>query len=496
MNHAPRHSDQRLEAALAEVPLIAILRGLPSSDAVAVVQALFDAGIRVAEVPLNSPTPFDTIRLLVEHFGRDMVIGAGTVTRLSEVRQLAECGALLCVSPNTNPEVITGALRLGMTPVPGFQTPSEAFAALAAGASHIKLFPATGRANDLQALRAVLPQDARVVAVGGVTPQNIEAFRAAGAGAFGVGSDLYRKGDRADTVGARAKAWVAACREAHGGPTVSIVCNPHASIGEAPLWRQAPQAVLWVDPVQSKLFSAKLGSQRCDELTLDAAVSSIVELPDGRLAGALEDGFCTIDELTGRTARGPITTFAAIDAGCRFNDMAVDLAGGLWAGTMHKGLLATRGSLYYAPSVDAPCIRIATGLGVPNGMAFNSAGNRLYMIDTLSRNLLAFPTEIAAGRVGEPTIVTDFMGIAGKPDGMAMAPDGSLWVAMWGGGCIVQIAPDSGALLRTIALPAPHVSSLCFDAAGRLWVTTSRMRLSERELAAAPASGALFSVTY
>jgi Entner-Doudoroff aldolase len=219
MNHAPRHSDQRLDAALAETPLIAILRGIPTSDAVLVVQALFDAGIRVAEVPLNSPTPFDTIRLLVEHFGKDMVIGAGTVTRPAEVRQLAECGALLCVSPNTNPEVIAEALRLGMSPVPGFQTPTEAFAALAAGARHIKLFPATGRANDLLALTAVLPPDARVVAVGGVTPLNLATFRAAGATSFGVGSDMYRKGASAAAVGAKAQTWVAACRESNGRPT-------------------------------------------------------------------------------------------------------------------------------------------------------------------------------------------------------------------------------------------------------------------------------------
>jgi len=162
---------------------------------------------------------------------------------------------------------------------------------------------------------------------------------------------------------------------------------------------------------------------------------------------------------------------------------------------MHKGLLSARGSLYYAASLDAAPRQVAAGLGVPNGMVFDAAGKKLYVIDTLSRNLLAYPADIQAGSLGEPVIVTDFMGIPGKPDGMTRAPDGSFWVAMWGGACVVRIAAD-GALLQSIQLPAPHVSSVCLSPDGRLWATTSRMRLSEQQLDANPGSGAVFCITF
>lgn len=492
MTDAPPDAETRLRAALDDVPLVAILRGLPTADAVAAVGALVDAGIRVAEVPLNSPTPFDTIRLLVKHFGDRVVVGAGTVTQVSQVRQLADCGGLLSVSPNMNPDVIVTAQRLGMVAMPGFQTASEAFAAISAGARYLKFFPAAGRSADLAALKAVLPADARVVAVGGITPQNMAEFRAAGARAAGIGSDLYRAGDGAEAVRQKALAWVHACRTAGPRATVRILCQPMASIGESPLWRPSDSAVLWVDPVQRTLLRYKPSDDRAQVLPLDAAVTSIAALPDGRLVGALHDGLCHLDESTGRTMRGPS---ADMDAGCRFNDMTVDRAGGLWVGAMHQGALAARGSLYHARSVEAPVQRIATGLGVPNGMAIDERSGVLYVIDTLARHLLAYPADIAAGRLDEPRLVTDFMGVPGKPDGMTLAADGSLWVAMWGGSGVVQIAPDTGAVLQRVALPAPQVSSLGFDGDGRLCVTTSRMRLSDGELAAAPGSGALFAVT-
>lgn len=484
--------DQRLDAALAQAPLIAILRGLPTAEALSVVQALYDAGIRVAEVPLNSPAAFDTIALLVEHFGDRMVLGAGTVTELGQVRQLAACGALLCVSPHTDQALIAEAIRLGLIPVPGFQTATEAFAALAAGARHLKLFPAAQRATELAAMMAVLPRGVQVVAVGGITPADVPTLWAAGASAFGVGSDIYRRGTSADAVRARAQAWVARCSRMPAAPTVSPACNPGALIGESPLWRPATRRITWVDPVQRRLMSADDAGQVVSALPMNATVFSIEALPTGQLVGALEDGFCLIDEASGAAAR---SSTAQLDAGCRFNDMTVDPTGGLWVGAMHKGLLATRGALYYAASAKDPCVRIACGLGVPNGMAFDPTARLLYVVDTLARTLLAYPADIAAGSVGEPLIVTDFMGIAGKPDGMTIAPDGSLWVAMWGGASVVQIAPD-GALLQTIPLAAPHVSSVCLDVDGRLWASTSRMRLSARQLADAPDSGALFLITF
>lgn len=483
----PTTGEQRLDAALAQAPVIAILRGLRREEALPVVQALYDAGIRIAEVPLNSPDPFDTIALLVRHFGDKMVIGGGTVTGLLQVRQLAECGALLCVSPNTDSEIIAEARGLGLAPTPGFTTPSEAFQALAAGARHLKLFPANGKAEELKALMAVLPRYAKVAAVGGITLDEVPLMLSAGARAFGVGSDLYRPGVSAAVVGARAQAWAAACTKGLSAVAPALVCNPRVMIGEGPQWRPAGGYLSWVDPVQRKLLSAGENGLR-SELAMDAVVCALAALPSGELAGALEDGLCLVNEETGRTQR---RSGAQLDPGCRFNDMCADPAGGLWVGSMHRGLLATRGSLYHAAAVDAPLRQVAQGLGIPNGMALDAAGERLYVIDTLSRNLIAYPANLAQGSLGEPVIVTDFMNIPGKPDGMARAADGSFWVAMWGGGCVVQIAPD-GALLRTVKLPSPHVSSAHIDPQGRLWVTTSRMRLSEQQLSDTPAAGALF----
>jgi sugar lactone lactonase YvrE len=171
--------------------------------------------------------------------------------------------------------------------------------------------------------------------------------------------------------------------------------------------------------------------------------------------------------------------------------MAVDDAGGVWAGAMHKGLLATRGVIYHAASLADRPIEVAAGLGVPNGMAFSAERGTLYVIDTLSRTLLAYP--VIDHGLGEPVIITDFMGVPGKPDGMTIGDDGSLWVAMWGGGCVVRIAA-AGHTLQLVDIPAPHVSSLCLADEAILFVTTSRMRLSPEALDQHPASGGLFRI--
>jgi sugar lactone lactonase YvrE len=158
---------------------------------------------------------------------------------------------------------------------------------------------------------------------------------------------------------------------------------------------------------------------------------------------------------------------------------------------MHRGVLATRGGIYRAGGLDARPVQVAEGLGVPNGMKLSPDGTTLFVVDTLSRTLLAYPVRGAG--LGEPVIVTDFLDLPGKPDGMAMDAAGHFWVAMWGGGCVAEIAPD-GATLRSIAVPARHVSSLCFADDDRLLVTTSRMRLSPQALADQPQSGGLFEI--
>lgn len=479
-----------LDAALDVLPLIAILRGITPDEAVPVVETLFGAGFRIAEVPLNSPSPFATIERLVKHFGDRMVLGGGTVTTVEQVNQLAAIGAILCVSPHTNVAVIAAAVKRGLVPMPGFQTATEALAAYAAGARHLKLFPVAHRTSDLAALRAVLPSDVHIVAVGGCTPQNAAALLAGGTRALGVGSDLFRPGLSADQVQLRARVWVAAAVAApQAGHTVTLACHTQAMVGESPIWFDNDQSVSWVDPVQGLLLRFDTCTRAAAQIRLAEPVSSLGKLADGGIAGTLMGGFCRIRRDTGEVMPGPL---APLPAGLRFNDMAVDSRGGLWAGAMHRGLLAAQGLLCYAPEPDSPARLVARGLGVPNGMRFAPDDRTLFVVDTLARTLLAYAADVKRGHLEEPVIVTDFMNVPGKPDGLALAADGSFWVAMWGGACLVHIGSD-GALLEKVDVPAPHVSSVCIGGDGQLWVTTSRARLSPRQLVEFPESGSLFS---
>jgi len=200
------------------LPLIAILRGLSPQEAVAIGEAVADAGFRVLEVPLNSPQPLESIRLLHEHLGERCLIGAGTVMTPAQVDDVAAAGGRLIVMPHADAAVIGAARRAGLLCTPGVATPTEAFAALAAGADALKVFPAeqVGPAV-LKAWRAVLPRETALLPVGGITPDNMAVYTAAGANGFGIGSALYAPGRDAAEVGRRARdfarAW-AATREA------------------------------------------------------------------------------------------------------------------------------------------------------------------------------------------------------------------------------------------------------------------------------------------
>lgn len=200
------------DTAFAETPLVAILRGVHPDEVVAIAEALHAAGVRVVEVPLNSPEPLKSIAALGAMQGR-MVWGAGTVLEPRQVDAVADAGGTIIVTPNSNPAVIRRALAQGLTPAPGFATATEAFAALEAGARHLKLFPAASYGPEhLRALKAVLPDDAVVIPVGGVGPDQMAAWWAAGARGFGLGSDLYKPGMSAGDVGLRAEAAVRAMR--------------------------------------------------------------------------------------------------------------------------------------------------------------------------------------------------------------------------------------------------------------------------------------------
>lgn len=188
------HPD-RFRAALAECPLVAILRGLRPEEAEAIGDALFESGIRIIEVPLNSPDPLDSIGRLARRLGTRAVIGAGTVLNPDQVAAVRGVGGDLIVSPSTNPAVIAATVAAGMISCPGYFTPSEAFAAIDAGAHALKLFPAEALTPAVvKAQRAVLPRDVPLLVVGGVKPDAMAPWLAAGADGFGLGSGVYVPG--------------------------------------------------------------------------------------------------------------------------------------------------------------------------------------------------------------------------------------------------------------------------------------------------------------
>ena len=198
--------------ALARYPqLTAILRGIRPHEIIDVAAALVERGVHATEVPLNSPEPLDSIQRLAAAFGERCLCGAGTVLQVAQVDQVHAAGGRLLVAPNTDPAVIARALALGMVPMPGVASATEAFAAIAAGARELKLFPASSYGpGHLRALRAVLPPQVRMHAVGGVDEHNAGQWLEAGVDGFGLGGNLYRPGMSAAEVGARADAFLAA----------------------------------------------------------------------------------------------------------------------------------------------------------------------------------------------------------------------------------------------------------------------------------------------
>src|SRR5437764_2832087 len=195
------------------LPLIAVLRGITPEEVSAVAGALVDEGFRVLEVPLNSPRPFDSIQSLAREFGARCLVGAGTVIAASDVARVRDSGGALIVMPHGDTAVIREAKRLGLTCIPGVATPTEAFAALAAGADALKMFPAEALPPAaLKAWRAVLPPGALLFAVGGIKPDNMAPYWAAGANGFGTGSNLYAPGAGAAKVRAAAVAYAAGFR--------------------------------------------------------------------------------------------------------------------------------------------------------------------------------------------------------------------------------------------------------------------------------------------
>lgn len=198
---------------LGECPLVAIIRGVTPEEAGEIGEALYEGGIRIIEVPLNSPDPLESIKRLVARLGERALIGAGTVLDTDQVAAVRQAGGRLIVSPSTYAPVIEATAAAEMVSSPGYFTPSEAFDALRAGAHALKLFPAEGASPAVvKAQRAVLPRDVPLIVVGGVKPDNMRPWLEAGANGFGLGSGLYRPGQSAAETAEKARAYVAGAR--------------------------------------------------------------------------------------------------------------------------------------------------------------------------------------------------------------------------------------------------------------------------------------------
>ena len=195
---------------LDDCPLVGIIRGVTPGEAEAIGDALYEGGIRIIEVPLNSSEPLRSIELLAKRFGDKVLVGAGTVLDPTDVGQVRDAGGRIIVSPNTNIDVIAAAAAIGLVSCPGYFTASEAFAAIGAGATALKLFPAEAATPAvLKAQMAVLPKDVPILIVGGVKPDNMRSWLEAGATGFGLGGGLYQAGQSPEETLDRARAFVA-----------------------------------------------------------------------------------------------------------------------------------------------------------------------------------------------------------------------------------------------------------------------------------------------
>ena len=194
---------------LDQCSLVAIIRGVTPGEAEAIGDAVYESGIRIIEVPLNSPDPLESIGKIAARVGEQVLVGAGTVLKAEDVGRVRDAGGRIIVSPDTNPEVIAAAASAGLVASPGFFTPSEAFTAIRAGATCLKLFPAEGASPAvLKAQLAVIPRDIPILAVGGIKPDNMRPWLDAGASGFGLGGGLYLPGQSPEETLAKARAYV------------------------------------------------------------------------------------------------------------------------------------------------------------------------------------------------------------------------------------------------------------------------------------------------
>lgn len=205
---------EKFESALSKLPVVAIIRGVGKEEVVEIAEAIYEAGIRIIEVPLNTPNAFECIERLAANMKSRCVVGCGTLVNIDDVSRLVDAGGELAVTPTTQIDVITACIDKQLITMPGWMTPSEAFSAVRAGTKHLKLFPAsTAGIGHVKAVKAVLPQDINVFAVGGVRLDELALWKAAGVSGFGFGSDIYSAGISANEVSIRSQRVVEAVRQ-------------------------------------------------------------------------------------------------------------------------------------------------------------------------------------------------------------------------------------------------------------------------------------------
>ncbi len=485
------HHSSAFEAAFAQCPAVAILRGVAPTECVEIAEALVSSGFRIVEVPLNSPDPLTSIRKLRVHFGDGVVVGAGTVLTEQDVDSVSQAGGQICVAPNCNPRVIRRAIEQGMVPVPGIATASEALAAVDEGATFLKLFPADALGTStVKSLLSVLPKHVRLLAVGGLTSRNAAGFMAAGCAGVGTGSEVYKPGFAAAQVHERARRLLRALRT-----RVRQISTAQVLVGESPYWNERSREIVWVDFGAPAIVRCPIdGAGPCEVKSspLDTTLSAVMRAPDGRVLGVAADSIRAVDIESGETRHW--ATVALPFANTRLNDATMDPLGRIWSGSMSYALISGHGALFVTDT-QGVTRQLAGGFGVCNGIGFSPDHRKLFLVDTLHRTLLSFDCDIASAEVSPPRIVTDFLHVPGKPDGLAVAEDGAVWVAMWGGSRVVRVERD-GSISQQIVIPAKHASNACFISGkpDTLYVTTSRFRLSEAELAEAPWSGSLIAV--
>ena len=236
----------RIDSALCHSPVLAILRGVRPEEVVAIVQSLYDSGIRIVEVPLNSPEPYESINNLSKAFNAKMIIGAGTVLNADQVKQVFDAGGEFIVSPNTHVKVIESSIELGMIPMPGVATPSDAFMAIDAGAKILKLFPAGCLGADwIKAIKPVLPIDVSLLAVGGVDSSNAQDYVAAGCVGVGIGGQIYKPGTTPAQASSNAIKVINSLRPNEDKPepetinAVTVQAQTKCVIAESPVWHKS-----------------------------------------------------------------------------------------------------------------------------------------------------------------------------------------------------------------------------------------------------------------